>query len=314
MNVLITWKYLADTDIRILKKQIGANVIKSSSKEEAIKLAPRADVIFGHPSADILLAASKCRWLQTPYAGVEKILAAKWANPQMEITNGSGIFGPPIAEHAIGLILAFNRGLHIARDNQNKQRWNTNATYSFQELSSATVGILGYGDLGSHVAKRLENFGCRIVVFRNHPTGSEEHEVYQLSSFPDFAGELDYLVCTLPETPETIGFLNKNRMQLLPKHAIIVNVGRGSLIPAHDLIYVLEQKIIAGAGLDVTHPEPLPSESPLWAMPNVIITPHNSAFTPFHKERILRIFLDNWHYFQTEGKPKINIVDPYLGY
>jgi len=100
----------------------------------------------------------------------------------------------------------------------------------------------------------------------------------------------------------------------LPKHVIIVNVGRGSLIPGDDLIFALEQGIIAGAGLDVTDPEPLPNESPLWKMPNVIITPHNSAFTPFHKERLMQIFLENWDHFKANGEPKINVVDEQLGY
>lgn len=314
MNVLITWKFLDDTDVELLRQKTGVNVIKSDSKEHALELASHADVVFGFPSTEILQAAVNCKWLQTPYVGVERILRSEWGNTEMVVTNASGCFGPPIAEHAIGLILAFNRGLHLARDNQNGQVWNMNTNYPFRELSNATVGILGYGDLGRNIAIRLAGFGCRTIAFRNNPTGHEKHKVHSLESFPDLAGELDYLICALPETPKTIGLFDKNMMQLLPKHVIIVNVGRGSLIPGDDLIFALEQGIIAGAGLDVTDPEPLPNESPLWKMPNVIITPHNSAFTPFHKERLMQIFLENWDHFKANGEPKINVVDEQLGY
>jgi phosphoglycerate dehydrogenase-like enzyme len=316
MRLLITWKDLNEADLQLIETQTGATMLLGHSKEETLELASQADVIFGFVSPEILLAAGRCQWLQTPYAGAETILGTPWGNPQMIYTNGRGIFGPPIGEHVVGLILAFNRGLHLARDNQRQKVWKPKLQNSFRELTGSTVGILGYGDLGSQVAKRLCGFGCNVVGFRQHPQGDEPYAtaVYALDQFEPFASQLDYLVCTLPHTEKTAGFLNQKRMQLLPEHAIIVNVGRGTLIPTDDLILALQQGWIAGVALDVTDPEPLPVESPLWEMDNVIITPHNSGLTPFHKERALEIFLKNWQHFMKDGTPKINVVNLQLGY
>lgn len=316
MRVLILWNDLNSSDIEQIADKTGATILRSLSKQESLELAPTADVIFGFASADVLKAATQCRWLQAPYAGAETILAASWGNPEMVYTNGSGIFGPCISEHVLGFILAFNRGLHLARDHQNQRLWQPRLSIPFRELTGATVGVLGYGDLGRQVAKRLSGFDCRVLGFRQHPKGSEPYAeaVYGLERFDQLLPEFDYLVCTLPHTEKTIGFLDKSRMQRLPKHAIIVNVGRGSLIPVPDLLQALKEGWIAGAALDVTDPEPLPPESPLWGMANVIITPHNSGFTAFHKERALKLFLDNWRSFQNGGVPTINVVSRTLGY
>lgn len=316
MQLLVIWPELKDKDLELIAAETGADVLTGFTGEEALKHAPEADVILGGFMApEVLAAASKCRWLQAPYAGVERILAAKWANPEMILTNGRGIFGPNISEHVIGLMLSFNRGFHLCRDNQNRKVWDPHLPIPFRELTGATVGILGYGDIGSHVAKRLAGFDCKVVGFRQHPgPGDEAQNVYGIDRLPEFMTCFDYLVCALPETEKTIGFLDKNLLHLLPSHAIIVNVGRGSLIPTEDLIQALEEGWIAGAGLDVTSPEPLPADNPLWAMPNVIITPHHSGFTAYYKQRALEIFLENWKHFTQTGKPAINVVDPSLGY
>lgn len=316
MRLLINWKELTPEDLDLIRERTQATLLQGNSKEELLELAPQADVIFGFIFSGLLEAATNCSWLQTPYAGAESVLAATWGNPEMVYTNGRGIFGPPIGEHVLALILAFNRGLHIARDNQKKQLWEPNFSYEFKELTGARVGVLGYGDLGSQVAKRLKGFDCEIIGFRQHPQGNEPYAqaVYSLDEFDQMAPNLDYLVCTLPHTEKTVGFLNKKRMQLLPEHAIIINVGRGSLIPTDDLILAINNGWIRGAALDVTDPEPLPREHPLWNLENVIITPHNSGFTPYHKQRALEIFFENWRYFREGGLPKVNVVDSKLGY
>ncbi|NMB02223.1 MAG: D-2-hydroxyacid dehydrogenase [Firmicutes bacterium] len=316
MRLLVVWKDLDDADLTLIKKKTGATVLKGFTKEEALKWAPDADVILGWASSEVLAEAVKCRWLQAPYAGAERILAARWGNPEMVFTNGRGIFGSNIAEHVLGFILSFNRGLHLARDHQNQRIWEPRLPIPFRELTGATVGILGFGDIGRQVARRLQGFDCRVLAFRQHPQGEEEYAeaVYGMDRFEGFLAEFDYLVCSVPETPKTIGFLNRNLLQRLPAHCLVVNVGRGSLIPGEDLLLALQEGWIAGAALDVTDPEPLPVDHPLWTMPNVIITPHNSGLTVFHKERALNIFFENWHHFVAEGSPKINVVNRSLGY
>lgn len=316
MRVLVLWNDLDATDLKTLENATQATILQGSSKDENLLLAPQADVLFGFASAEILAAATNCQWYQAAYAGAETILKAKWGNPQMYYTNGRGIFGPCIGEHVLGFMLSFNRGLHLARDRQQQQNWQPDLPIPFRELTDSTVGILGYGDLGREVAKRLQGFSCEVIGFRQHPEGNEPYAnaVYGIHRFDEFLPKLDYLVCSLPHTEKTIGFLNKKRMQQLPKHAMIINVGRGSLIPTDDLVFVLKEQKIAGAALDVTEIEPLPAESPLWAMPNVIITPHNSGRTIFHKKRALDLFLANWAHFSQTGQPQINVVNRELGY
>lgn len=316
MNLLVCWNELQNQDVDLIRSRTGANVTVCENKEDSWALVEEAHVIFGFVSPEVLVKAKKCQWLQIPYAGVERILAAEWGNPQMVLTNGSGIFGPNIAEHVIGLLLAFNRGIHLARDFQSKRQWSWDVFYPFRELTGSTVGILGYGDIGQQVGKRLEGFDCNVIGFRRNPQGMEKYaqQVYSIDEFHSYAGMLDYLVCALPHTTQTVGFLNRHRLQKLPKHAVVINVGRGSLIPEADLLLALEEGWIQGAALDVTPQEPLPESSPLWAMENVIITPHNSGRTPFHRERAFHIFFENWEHFQIHGKPKRNVVDPKRGY
>jgi phosphoglycerate dehydrogenase-like enzyme len=315
MRLLLTWNALAE-DVDMIREATGAEVVLARDKEEAVRLAPTADVIFGLAAAEVLKAAEKCRWLQIIFAGAERVLAAEWGNPDMVVTNASGIFGPPVAEHAVGLLLALNRGIHLSRDNQLARVWESNINWQFRELTSVVVGILGFGNLGEQVAKRLAGFGCEIIGFRRNPTGEERYAkaVYPIAEFDNYLGQLDYLIGTLPETADTIGFLHRGRLQKMQSHAMIINVGRGSLIPHGDLVEALEKGWIGGVGLDVTNPEPLSAESPLWEMTNVLITPHNAGYTPFHKTRAISIFLENWGYFQKEGIPRINVVNPKLGY
>ncbi|NLJ81485.1 MAG: D-2-hydroxyacid dehydrogenase [Firmicutes bacterium] len=316
MKLLVTWDILEGPDLEQIKVETGAELLFAGSKEEELRWADQAEVIFGPASADLLRRARKCRWLQIPFAGAERVLAAGWGNPKMILTNSSGVFGPPIGEHVVGLILAFNRGLHLARDAQNEAVWQQDFPYPYRELTGSTVGILGYGDLGSQIAKRLGGFGCRIIGFRRQVRGNEPYanRIYALDILEDFLGQMDYLVAALPETEKTIGFLNEKRMRRLPSNSIIINVGRGSLIPEKDLVSALKKGWIAGAALDVTDPEPLPPSSPLWRMSNVIITPHNSGLTPFYKKRALEIFFENWRHFREKGVPGRNVVDPAQGY
>ena len=316
MNLLVCWNELLDRDLALIRERTGANVMVCETKEDSWDLVKDAHVIFGFVSPDVLVNAAKCRWLQVPYAGVERILAAEWGNPQMVLTNGKGILGSAIAEHVVGLLLTFNRGIHVARDFQAKRQWSWDVSYPFRELTGAVVGILGFGDIGQQVGKRLEGFGCKVIGFRKRPQGTEKHahHVYSTDEFDSCLGMLDYLVCALPHTSETDGFLNRHRLRKLPSHAFVVNVGRGSLIPETDLLLALRKGWIGGAALDVTSEEPLPVNSPLWKMENVIITPHNSGRTSFYKERAFQIFFENWEQFQIHGKPTRNVVDPKRGY
>lgn len=316
MKLLLAWPQLNEAHVETIQQETGAVLLRPADKDELPELVEHAEVIFGYIKPELLIRAVRCRWTQIPFAGVEKVLAVPWGNPDMFLTNGSGIFGPNIAEHVIGMMLAFNRGLHIARDYQHKRQWRWDEPYPFRELTDSVVGILGFGDIGQHVAQRLAAFGCRIIGFRTQPRGDEQYveAVYRLDEVDNHLDKLDYVVCALPHTNKTVGFLNRARLAKMPKHAVVINVGRGSLIPEEDLYEALSQGVIAGAGLDVLPEEPLPADSRLWDLPNLILSPHNSGYTPYHADRALEIFLDNWQSFIRVGRPHRNVIDPEKGY
>ncbi len=313
MNLLVVWDELTPQWLDRIAAETGANLMVSRSKDEAAEMISSAHVGLGFVPPALLRDASSMKWLQTAYAGVEGVLGVPWGNPEMILTNGSGIFGPNIAEQIIGMMISFTRGLHKARDAQKQRQWKW--PYSFGELYGSRVGLLGYGDIGRETAKRLKVFGCQLTAIRRSPSEADEwvDAVYPWTELENVLPQLDFLVCSLPHTEATAGMLPLRRLQMLPKHAVVVNVGRGSLMPEPDLVEALETGCIAGAALDVTAVEPLPTESRLWELDNVVLTPHNSGQTPYHVERGLQIFFDNWQRFR-EGKALKNLVTPDLGY
>lgn len=314
MRILVIWNTtLGEEALKQLQAETGADIVTAAGPEEARIHAATADVIFGFARGDTLPHAVNVQWTQVPYAGVEGLLRASWGNPSMILTNGSGIFGKCIAEHIIGMLLSFTRGLHVARDHQQRANWNWK--YPMQELYGRTTGILGFGDIGEETAKRLKAFDNYVIGFRAEPAKESAYadEMLAVEELDAVLPRLDCLICAVPHTQATVGLLNRERLERLPNHALVVNVGRGSLFVEADLIEALQTGVIAGAGLDVTAKEPLPADSPLWAMENVILTPHNAGQTPHHWDRALDIFLQNWRRF-LDGEPLLNVVSSRRGY
>ncbi len=313
MKLLVMWDGLKEDAIEAIRQKTGAEVYVAENQQDAGKLIADADVAFGFVPTHLLEKAHALQWLQTAYAGVERILDSPWGNPDMILTNGSGIFGPCISEHIIGMMVGFSRGLHIARDHQWKRQWRF--AYPMAELTGAAVGLLGYGDIGRETAKRLQPFGCILRAIRRSVSEPDQYldSVHTMDQLDSLLPELDYLVCSLPHTDETAGLITLERMKRMPKTSVIINVGRGSLIPEDDLVAALKDGVIAGAGLDVTPREPLPDDSALWSLENLVLTPHNSGWTPYHVQRGLRIFFQNWDRF-IHGDPLINQVEPNKGY
>ncbi len=314
MRILVIWNSsLKETELEQLRAETGADIIVAKSPEEARAQAPNADVIFGFARGDLLPHAVNTQWTQVPYAGVEGLLRAQWGNPSMILTNGSGIFGKCIAEHILGMLLSFTRGLHVARDHQRQANWHWR--YPMRELYGRTVGIVGFGDIGEETAKRLKAFDNYVIGLRSNPAKLSRYadEMLSIKALDTVLPRLDFLVCALPHTEATTGLLTGERLRRLPNHAFVVNVGRGSLFVEEDLVEALQSGTIAGVGLDVTREEPLPADSPLWKMENVILTPHNSGQTPRHWERALDIFVKNWQRFNN-GEPMLNTVDYRRGY
>ena len=264
------------------------------------------------------MRAEKLRWLQLSWAGVDAYARMQRFPKNVLVTNVSGAFGVIISEYVVAGIVAQYRGFGVYRDNQKKHVW-----WQFDE-SSTVFGkravILGMGDLGSNVAKRLSCFGAHPVGVRRTVKDALppffEAQV-PIENLDEALMNADILINCLPATKKTLGLLTRERLDKLKKGALFVNVGRGSIVKNDDLIAALEKKQLRGAVLDVLEEEPLAEGSPLWDMENVLLTPHIAGPSDTENEdvqsAIWDICLENLGRY-LNGKPLRHVVDLHVGY
>lgn len=271
---------------------------------------PGAEIIVGQPPEDL----SGAKLLQSTNAGVEKLLSR--IPEDVIITNVTGAFGVVVSEYIIGGVLALSRRLFRYREQQRRHIWQEipqeNLLYGKNAL------ILGCGDIGTATAEKLRAFGMSITGIRRSPAPTHGFDrVFGMDMLGELLPETDLLICCLPHTPETIGLLSASRIALVKRGALLVNVGRGSLIDESALISTLKNGRLSGAVLDVFALEPLPESSPLWDMENVLITPHISGPSFGHfpevERRIAGICADNISRYLS-GNPLVNVIDRSGGY
>jgi phosphoglycerate dehydrogenase-like enzyme len=286
-----------------------------------IKQQPQAwrtvEVMLTHKfKLERLNDAPALRWIQTQGAGVEWLLTAEVrARGDLIITNASGVHADPIAEHVFGLMLALTRRLPEVLALQREQRWDAAPFLKdVPTLAGATLGILGVGAIGLHVAQLAAAFGMRVLGMRRsgEPAPNVER-MYEPSELHALLRESHYVVNALPATDATRGLIGAAELAAMRSDAILVNIGRGTTVQTDALVSALRERRIRGAGLDVTDPEPLPPEHPLWKLPNVIITPHFSGGRPDYHERAVAIFTDNLRRYAA-GEALRNVVDVHEGY
>jgi phosphoglycerate dehydrogenase-like enzyme len=288
------------------------NVILADSHTHAAQVIGNADAAFGTIPRDLLPQAARLRWLQAPQAAPP----AGYYYPELvahpvAITNFREIYNDHIAAHVMAFVLAFARGLQHYIPQQLKREWkkppqNTGVVH----LPEATALIVGVGGIGSEIARLAAAFGMRVIGVderrRDPPPGvAELHRGDELDAL---LPEADFVILTVPHTPETEGFMNRARFQEMKKTAFFINIGRGMTTRLDDLAAALEAGEIAGAGLDVFEQEPLPADHPLWTMPGVLLTPHTAGYGPYLDERRYDIILDNCRRFLA-GQPLRNLVD-----
>jgi len=288
---------------------------------EEYKLDPRrleeAEValVLGWPEQLRLQRASCLRWVQTVGAGVERLLTPEiLARRDLIVTNASGVHAQPIAEQVFGYLLMFSRHLHGSLRDQASARWDGESHYpELHTLRGKTLGLLGLGAIGRRIAEIAPAFGLKVLGLRRHPEPIPGIELHGPEALHALLARSDFIVNSLPLTSETRGLLGPEAFAATKRGAFFVNVGRGASVDTSALLHALEAGILAGAGLDVTEPEPLPPEHPLWRQPNVIITPHYAGVWPHYFEELGEIFLDNLDRY-TAGRPLRNVVDPVAGY
>ncbi len=280
----------------------GGQLCEMSDARGLVWSAPYAPVEL----AEVLERHPQVEWVQVPFAGVEGYIHL--VDEDRVWTCGKGVYAEPVAEHALGLLLAGMRNIGVYAQTH---EWSGPVG---RNLLGANVTILGAGGITTSLVRLLSPFGCRITVVRNMPNHFEGvHEVLTSERLVDGLVGADAVVVALPLTPDTDGILSRAEFEIMESHAWLVNVGRGRHIVTDDLVWALANGEIAGAALDVTDPEPLPENHPLWSFTNCIITPHvgntPDMAVPLLSERIMR----NVANF-VSGDPLIGLIHPELGY
>lgn len=289
---------------------------------EQLEAIREAEVYFGYGlPRDLFVAARQLRWVQSAAAGVASLLYPEMKTSDVQVTNSAVVMGDPIAEQVLAGVLFFVRNLDYAVDQQRRAEWNkapfSGSGTEIRELAECRALIVGAGGIGSAVARRLSALGCPCVGVRRRPGLGVPEGFERVVALEDIDAELplaDIVVLTTPLTPATRGLLSAGRLALLPPGAIVANVARGALVDEPALVGRLQSGAIRGAVLDVFLEEPLPATHPLWAMRNVLITPHVAAVSPrMFWERELGLFLDNWIRYR-DGRPLRNLIDKEAGY
>ena len=277
-----------------------------------------ADAIVGWElPSHLLQAATRLRWMHASGAGVERYDLAQIAARGVMLTNSSGVSAPNMAEHVLGMMIALTRRFPRLLRAQIQREWRDEATHrEVGELQGQTVLIAGIGEIGRAVAQRAAAFGMRVNGLRRRadaPPPAGFDQVFAIGDLHAALADADHVVVTLPNTPRSRGLFDAAAFAAMKPGAAIYNVGRGPVIDTAALIAALESGHLGGAGLDVTDPEPLPADSPLWDMENVLITAHTSGATPRYWERQADLIAENIRRIQRGDAPR-NLVDLEAGY
>lgn len=290
------------------------------SPAEALAHAPEIDAADAHTlDADLLAAAPNLRWVQSWSAGVDSYLkiAGLRDNDRIVMTNMQGVHGPAIAEHVLATLLSLTRRLPQLAAAQRAGTWDWAASDGATTLAGRTMFVVGMGGIGSQVASRAHAFEMRVLATVRHPARHKKPGyVAELGGAADldrFLAQAEVVVVTLPLTVETRGLFDSSKFALMPSGSWFVNIGRGPIVDTAALVSALQTGHLAGACLDVTDPEPLPGDSPLWQMDNVIVTPHVASRAALTGARRWAIIKENMRRFAA-GEELINVVDKKIGY
>jgi phosphoglycerate dehydrogenase-like enzyme len=288
----------------------GLDIVACHTAKEAGSHSKDCDILLGEPLriAPVLNAAASLKWVQSTFAGIEMLTGPSMRKDYL-LTNIRGIFGPLMSDYVFAYILALERHLFQTRENQERRLWEK---MPYRPLTGILMGICGLGSIGRHIARTAKHFQMEVWGFKR----SEEEvlgvdRVFTKKGFDEFLARPEYVVVTLPETPETRHLFDDRAFQHMNPSAVLINVGRGTLVSEGALIRALNENQIRGAVIDVFETEPLPQGSPLWEAPNLLITPHNAAVS--FPDRVVEIFAENYRRFVAR-MPLQYVVDFDRGY
>lgn len=271
-----------DVDLRIAR-----------TPPESMELLGSAEIVLAAflPSA-FLEEASNLRWVQALSAGVDFFDLDALEDRGIVLTSAAGVHAEPVAEQVLGYMLLFERRIHTGIRQQSRSVWER---YEGGEIRGKTLGIIGLGAIGERIASYGGAFDMTVIGTKRHPETAPDtvDEVFSPDDLFEVLKRSDYLVVACPLTEETRGLLGTTELTAMKSNAVLVNIARGEVVDDEALARVLQQDVIRGAALDVFPEEPFPSDSPLWDLSNVVMTPHMAGSTPAKSERIAEVFATN---------------------
>lgn len=318
--------------VRAVSPRLRVEVHPASSGAELPgQLLPDVEILYTVRALPDPEAAPSLRWIQLHYAGVDHVADHPLLRGDVRVTTLSGAAVSQMAEHVLMAILGLGRRLPRLERDRAEKRWAENRFERFRptDLYGSTVGIVGYGSVGREVARLCRAFGAQVLATKRdvrHPADDGyglDHQgdpaaelparLYPPQALASMAAECDFLVVTVPLTPETRGMVGRNVLHKMKPSACLIDVSRGGVVDHNALIEALSEKRLAGAALDVFPVEPLPASSPLWEMPNVILSPHIGGASDRYFDQATALFTVNLQRYLTD-QPLLNEFDPRRGY
>lgn len=313
----LTLPDISEEDLARIKAVAGHNAqVVVSPQREAIDHVPDAEVIFGFVPRPLFDAAPNLRWVHAIASGVDAFLYPEFVESDVLLTSEKGLVGEHLADHAFGLLLMLTRQLATAL-RHGSDSWNHRPEMRVQEieLTGATMGIVGFGGTGRAMAKRAVAFGmnCLAVDRDSVPTSDEVKEVWSMDQFLTLLRKSDVVSICCPLTRETEELFDARAFAAMKETAILVNVTRGEVMEEQALVVALQTHEIGGAALDVAPREPLPADSALWSMPNVVMSPHTAGASQFRAQRNMDRFVSNLERM-INNELLEGVIDKALGY
>jgi len=315
-SILLAYAGLGEGHVAAIQQAAPqARLVEAPARGElAPDVAARVDVALGWLAQEQMRTLPALRWLQQTGAGADWLLRAPAiAASDLILTNASGVHAIPIAEHILALMLTLSRRIHRFVKAQRDHEWVRRGRLG--ELHGSTIGIVGLGAIGEKTAEKARGLHMRVLGLRRHAerTSPFVDQMYGPEGLHELLGASDWVVLAAALTAETRHLIGEAELRAMKPSAYLINIARGGMIDEASLIRALEEGWIAGAGLDVFEQEPLGTDSPLWDMRNVVLTPHFAGATPHYTDRVIDIFTENLRRYG-RGEPLLNQVDKTRGY
>lgn len=310
-KIVMTGMYMQDRHIERLREAVG----EWATLERVSRRMPEADRIAAYADAEIVLGwpdpadfpREGIQLVQLGSVGYDAFLSGDWLeNPSFTLCNASGVMPVQIAEHVLAMILGLARNIPQSARNQQSRTWN--GKYAYKEIHGSTACVIGLGDIGTEIVRKLQAIGVRVVGVRKSATAHPlADKTYPSDRLREAVREADHVIVVTPGGEETQRLIDADAIRAMKEGACFYNVGRGTVADQQALIEALQAGRLGGAGLDVFEEEPLPADSPLWSMDNVIVTPHVAGRSEREYDRMTDLFIDNLERYRS-GRPLRNVI------